>query len=218
MIKISQQVWAYIQTTPFLVEALAEDLINASALARKLQPELERIMRRPLQLGAITMAIKRAPIGPGVAMDRSLRQFFRQVSDISIKAGLIDYTYRNSPTLLEKHVALLAQISRAPQFYTFSQGVSETTMVVAAALKPVVEEIFAGEQLISRVEQLSAITLTLPKENQALYGIYYFILKEMAWKGLNLVEVISTSNEFTLIVAERDSESAFEVLMALRRG
>jgi len=67
------------------------------------------------------------------------------------------------------------------------------------------------------LENLSAITLMLPAENQELYGLYYYILKEMAWNAINLVELISTTNEFTMILQESDSHKAFEVLMAMRR-
>jgi hypothetical protein len=51
-----------------------------------------------------------------------------------------------------------------------------------------------------------------------LYGFYYFILREFAWNGINLVEVISTSNEFTLVVSTKDLDAAFKVLSTLRNG
>jgi hypothetical protein len=43
-------------------------------------------------------------------------------------------------------------------------------------------------------------------------------LREFAWNGINLVEVISTSNEFTLVVSTKDLDAAFKVLSTLRNG
>ena len=56
----------------------------------------------------------------------------------------------------------------------------------------------------------------LPDENQMIYGIYYYILKDLAWFGINLAEVISTSNEFTLIVDAEDLDQTFSILMKLK--
>ncbi len=58
----------------------------------------------------------------------------------------------------------------------------------------------------------------LPTENRNLYGVYYYILKDLAWQGINLVELISTSNEFTLIVSDEDLDHAFSVIMGLRKA
>mgnify|MGYP003424285645 CR=1 FL=1 len=42
-----------INRSPFLRESMTENLINISALARKLQPEIEQLMGRPVKEGAI---------------------------------------------------------------------------------------------------------------------------------------------------------------------
>ena len=47
---------------------------------------------------------------------------------------------------------------------------------------------------------LSAITISLPKENSKVVGLYYQIFKKLAWEGVTLYEVISTTNEFTVLV------------------
>lgn len=219
MIKIAEVVAQLVQQSPFLTEALAEGLINSSALARRFQPEVEKALGKPVQTGAILMAINRMPTAGALApAEKTLRQFFRKLSDISVRSNLSDYTYLHSDTLLNKQVRLLAVISKHPKaFYSFSQGVSETTILIPGFLEPQMESIFKGERLLEKEKDLSAITLMLPAENRALYGIYYYIMKELAWHGINVVEVISTSNEFTLVVTDQDLDQAFSVLMGLKK-
>jgi len=217
MVKIGDVVLKLVGQSPFLIEALGEELVNISSLARKIQPAVEQELRKPVQMGALVMAIKRMPHGELFSIDRQMRQFFKKLTDISVKSNLLDYTYLNSESLLQQQVKLLEVISQQPKFYTFSQGTSETTIIVTDSLKSVVEDLFRNEKLLNRLENLSAITLMLPSENQELYGLYYYILKEMAWNAINLVELISTTNEFTMILQESDSHKAFEVLMAMRR-
>ena len=52
-----------INRSPFLREAMTDDLINISALARKLKPEIEQIVGKEVKEGAIIMAIKRMTPG-----------------------------------------------------------------------------------------------------------------------------------------------------------
>ena len=153
-------------------------------------------------------------------IEKNIRLFFQQLSDISVRSKLSDYTFNNSDTLAQKQVRLLEIISRdyPNAFYSFSQGVGETTIIVTNSLDPQVDEIFSDEKCLDKESQLSAITLMLPIENRNLYGVYYYILKDLAWQGINLVELITTSNEFTLIVSDENLDHAFSVIMGLRKG
>lgn len=218
MIKISTVVQELVETSPFLSEALQDGLINVSSLARRLQPEVAKRLGKDVRESAIIMAINRLQFGELVYVDRGLKQFFSQLSDIGVRSNLVDFTFQNSSTLYQGIGRLLQVIHNryANSFYSFSQGVSETTIIVTDAVQAEVHQLFARETLQSKRENLSAITLMLPKENRQLYGVYYYILKELAWKGINLVELISTSNEFTVLVSNEDLNQTFAVLSDLR--
>ena len=47
-------------------------------------------------------------------------------------------------------------------------------------------------------------------------GIYYFIFQRLAWEGIVLYEVISTTNEFTILVDEDQVDRAFKVIKDLK--
>jgi aspartokinase len=219
LIKISTIVQEQIEASPFLSEALQDGLINVSALARRIQPEIEQRIGRPVKESTIIMAIKRLPAGDMVNLEKGLKQFFGKLSDIGVRSNLVDYTFQNSGKLFDglSDLIHLIRSDYANSFYSVSQGVSETTVIVTSALQDEMERLFKKENLLSKRENLSAITLMLPKENRQLYGVYYYILRELAWKGINLVELISTSNEFTVIVSNQDLNQAFSVLSDLRK-
>ena len=219
MIKIATIVQQQIEASPFLTDALKDRLINVSALARKIKPEVEQKLGKDVQESAITMAINRLQLGGELTfVEKGIRQFFSKLNDISVRSNLVDYTFQNSSQLSQNLTTLLEvlQTKYPNTFYSFSQGVGETTIIVTDAIQQDMEAIFKSETLIAKEVQLSAITLVLPKENRQLYGIYYYILKELAWKGINLVELISTSNEFTIIVRNSNLNEAFTVLSDLR--
>ena len=102
-------------------------------------------------------------------------------------------------------------------FCTFSQGVSETTVVVSSTVSGLVEEVFKDEVMISQTDFLSSITVKLPYENTIYPGVYYYIFKELAWDNINIKEVISTTNEFTVIVDDADIHRAFSILMESKK-
>ena len=64
--------------------------------------------------------------------------------------------------------------------------------------------------------ELASITIKLPKENLEQSGIYYFILKQLAWADIPLQEIISTTNEMTIVVKEGDINQTFSILMDMK--
>jgi hypothetical protein len=58
--------------------------------------------------------------------------------------------------------------------------------------------------------------MKLPTVNTEISGVYYYLLKKIAWEGINVSEVISTTNEFTIVVDTKIVSKAFTVLMDLK--
>lgn len=141
----------------------------------------------------------------------------KKMGDIVVRSNLVDYTFRNSETLLKKQQKLLNTIGeRRDFFYAVTQGVFETTFVISDLIRDDIPAIFEGEKLISYSYGLSSITLKLPTENTEQPGLYYYIFRRLAWEGINILEVISTSNEFTIILKDIDVDRAFSVVKRLK--
>ena len=101
-------------------------------------------------------------------------------------------------------------------FYTSSRGVGESNIVVSSNLSSLLEEIFIKEICHDKLDNLSAITVKLPTDNVKIPGIYYFIFQRLSWEGVNINQVISTSNEFTILMDEDSVNVAFEVIKNLK--
>ena len=86
-----------------------------------------------------------------------------------------------------------------------------------APVVDLVDEIFMHESRIAKTENLSSITVKLPAENTVCPGVYYYIFKELAWDNINIAEVISTTNEFTVVIGDADIHRAFTILMEAKR-
>ena len=73
-----------------------------------------------------------------------------------------------------------------------------------------------NETLIGLKDCLSTITLNLPEGNSKIVGLYYQIFKRLAWDNVTLYEVISTTNEFTILIEDHLVDKAFSVIKGLK--
>lgn len=204
-------------TRPFLEEALARDIINYSALAKDLNPTIADMLRKPVKDGAIMMALRRysPPINPSSTVH--LRQIFKNLGDITVRSNLTDFTFQNSKTLITSHSKVLEQINTDRQvFYAFTRGIFESNIIISTTKKEAIYDIFKTETLIGSQDNLSAISINLPKGNSKIVGLYYQIFKRLAWDNVTLYEVISTTNEFTILVEDHLVDKAFSVIKGLK--
>ena len=219
MLTISQAVEKVVKVKPFVTEALCEGLINISSLSRQIHPTVEKLTGKEVKQGAIVMALNRLVPSLKGNSECSYKNMITSLGDIIVRSDLTDFTFRNSPTIMDNHVKLMNKLSgRQDQFYTMVRGVFESTVVIGSELCGMVEEQFKDEECTYRNANLSAITLKLSSSNIHFVGFYYQILRFIAWDGINVKEVVSTTNEFTIIVSEEDVDAAFAILKNLKQS
>lgn len=214
---ISSVVEEYIKAKPFLQSALAQGIINLTSLSRIIKEEIQDDLGKDVRNGAIVMALKRLSSDMEFRATHRILKVLKNIGEITVQSSLTDYTFLVSETILTKQATLLKEINNNKDvFYTSSRGVNETNIVVSSSMTKTVEEIFKEEKLLQKLTDLSSITVKLPEENVSVPGIYYFIFQRLAWEGVTMNEVISTSNEFTIIVPEDQIDKAFRVIKDLK--
>lgn len=212
MISTAQVAEDLIKGAPFLETALAADLINYSSLARSLKPQIEKRLFKDIKEGAIVMALKRVSTRLKVTLSKS-ESTLESLGDITIRSNLVDYTFTNSPTMGNaQHKILEKTADRKDIFITISHGVSQITIIASDAVVEEIKKILKDETPICTLQNLSSITVRIPIEATKTPGVLYSILKVLAWEGINLIEVISTYTELTLILETKDIERAFSLL------
>jgi hypothetical protein len=214
---ISSVVEQYIKSKPFLLNSLSQGIINLTSLSRIMMPELQSHLGKEVKQGAIVMALKRLSEELDFKINYKISKVLKNIGEITVRSSLTDYTFVISDTLLENQARLLAEINRKQDiFYTSSRGVNETNIVVSASIDSIIETIFRSEKLTHKIEDLSSITVKLPQENISTPGVYYYIFQRLAWEGIIIHEVISTTNEFTIIVSDDQIDIAFKVIKDLK--
>ena len=215
---VAAAVQAYLGAHPFIEEALTDGIINYAGLARYMQNEIQQFTDRDVKPGAIIMALKRLSPSYYYRVQSGIKQFFERIGPFTVRSDINDYTFQNTGSLLQRQKMIMEMVAHdSSSFYSFSMGLHESTIIASKDLDHAIGEGLGEEQMVSKRTALATLTTLLPKENTEVSGVYYFIFKQLAWQDINVVEVISTTNEFTLVVAEKDIDRSFRLLRQLKR-
>ncbi len=216
MLTVSEAVQDILKKSVFLEEALARGILNVSALSRRLLPEVRRAVMKDVREGAVVMAVNRFARSLRTRRFRP-RRVFPVPPDLMLRSNLFEITLVNSARTVLNLKKLLDLIGGRPagHFLTFTRGIFETTIIADRELKPKVLLSFQKEKTLSTIDHLSAITVRLPKGSADIPGVFHFILSALAWEEISVVEVVSTLNEFTMILKDKDTDRVFTVIKRL---
>lgn len=204
-------------TQPYLEEALARKIINFSALAIELTEPISKMLKKDVKPGAIMMALRRYNPPPTLGNSIKMKRVIQNLGDITVRSNLSDYTVRNSGTLIDNHAKILERINKEDKlFYTFTRGIHESNIVVSSSLNNFIKEHLSNEYFIAIQDNLSAISINLPQDNSKIAGLYYHFFKRLAWEGVVLYEVLSTTNEFTILVEDEFVDKAFSAIKKVK--
>lgn len=210
MVTVPEIVQKIIRSTPLLEECLAKDLINYSAFARVYKKQIQEELMKPVQEGAVVMALKR--LSTTIKPAKKAASIFEVAPEMMVRSSLFEVTVKHLSALtLIKKLGALGDM-RENYFLTLTQGVFESTIIASTSLEKQIVKSLPKEYIVSTIGNLSAITIKLPKSNVTTPGVYYTLMKCLAWENVNIIEVVSTTNEFTLIVKTENINHAFVLL------
>lgn len=213
MITVQECVNQIVTKIPFYEDALYQRLINLSALARMIKPEVEKMTYKRVEDGSIIMALKR--LHSKVKGSKVGIKSIRSVPDFILRSNLLELTVLNSSSLIDKQKELLEYAHARQLFVTITHGVFETTIIASKELSDKLDVLYAKEKRVYFLDHLSSITLRFTQDIIDTPGVYYMVLKALAWEGIEITEVVSTYSEFTIIMNDEDVDQAFSIIKKL---
>ena len=208
MITLKQELERLIKNKPLLEEGLAKRLINLSALARFFKPQLQKnLYKKRVSNAALIMSLKRLQSKVKVNFPKSID--VKSDSELILRNNLIEYTFVTSKNLVKLQGELLSSPNAQDSYIGISRGTTETTFITSNQLSTILEKLYKNEKLVSKIDNLCAVTIRFSEKTITTPGVYYTILKALAWENINLIELVSNYRELTLIFDKKDIEPAF---------
>ncbi len=213
MITIPEAAKTIIKRSRYLTEAMSKGFINNSSLARYMKPEIEEMLLKKVNASSIIMALNR--LQKSLKPQSQYKNIFQAPPTTIIRSNLFEINLVNSETLNTKYLTILKLNTQQRFFLTFSKGISELTIIANNEMREEIKKIVGDEKIISEFNNLSSITIHLPKTAVETPAVFYFFLKSLAWERVNIIEIVSTVSEFTLIFEDKNVNKAFSILKSL---
>ena len=211
MVTVPEATKKIIERSRYLSEAISKGIINYSSLARYIKPELEQMLLKKVSNASIIMALTRLESEFQPKFQQS--NIFKTPPEISVRSNLFLVGLPNNE--IHGLSILISRDANSRSFFLKNQGLHETSFILSQDLFEKYKGTIQGKNPLFMEEKVSAITIFLPPEARETSGIYYFFLKSLAWEGINILELVSTQLELTIIVSSSDTERTFTIIKSL---
>jgi aspartokinase len=191
-------------------DCMKMDLINYTALAVKIQPEIEKILGNSVNLNTVVVAIKR------FADSFEIKEEVREESvlknaRLALTDGIMDVKFSVKDSNGMDPMAILDKFSKVTNNYDFFR-LSDSFRFLAEDMEDI-------RQIFSNVPEndnmfstgLAKIRISIPNsQNQS--DVVSYVAEVLHANGVELVNAFFSQDNITIILNERDSSRAYEIL------
>jgi len=215
MLKVSDIVRSIVFSSEPELTVLSRHTLNLSAYAKRIQPEVARRAHKPVQLGTIVVALSRLsaeltnedPLLPEVELE-----------GIAVKSNLAEITFnKTTANKLRAQKLYTAQEFAQADFLTITYGASEISIFAPMSMSQAILRTFKPDKPKLLLEHLAALTVQFGQIYIETPNMYFALLRILAVRRLNIVELISTFTELTFLVAQPDLNELFQLMNSLMR-
>lgn len=207
MITITDHVKQWVTSHPFHAGFLADGLINASALARIIKPEIEKSLGERVSVEAITLALNRHGKS---TVNLPTIDYDQYLGEVSVQSNLALLTIPQTDRKEHFLIDTVAKLHEQREFTLFTRGVWHTTLISRRATIDEMEDMFYDATVI---KDLAAITIRLKPGHLPVPGVCAYVLQKLAHGGINLAETASSYNELTLIIQQADTNRTLDLFL-----
>lgn len=193
-----------------IYDCMKMDLINYTALAVKIQPEIEKILGNSVNLNTIVVAIKRYADSfetKEEVRDESVLKNAR----LALTDGIMDIKFSVKDSNEMDPLAILDKFSKITNNYEFFR--------VSDSFRFLAEDMDDIRQIFSNVSNrddmfstgLAKIRISIPS-TQNKSDVVSYVAEVLHANGIELVNAFFSQENIVIILNERDASKAYEIL------
>ena len=210
---VSHIVQKLISENKYIQEALAHDIINEAKLARYLKPDIEKELNHEVTEKSIVMGIRKYKEKFEKKFNIHENNYFRNKL---VKDNICLVYLKEAPTILQKLSTFYRKIDfKTGGILNISSGNYEVGIITNERYKEDLLELLKFDNNPKVIENLVSISLIYNKNFLFTPGVLYNIFRFLAWDNINILGLIITPGEQSIIVSEKDSSKCQEILNKL---
>lgn len=191
-------------------DCMKMDLINYTALAVKIQPEIERILGNSVNLNTVVVAIKRYADSFEIKEDVK-EQLVLKNARLALTDGIMDVKFSIKDSNQMDPMVILDKFSKITNNYEFFR-LSDSFRFLAEDMEDI-------RQIFNNVPErddmfstgLAKIRISISNsQNQS--DVVSYVAEVLHTNGVELVNAFFSQDNITIILNERDSSRAYNIL------
>jgi len=211
VVTVSHIVGRILADKPALQEYMKRNLVNYTALAEYLLPQVEKNLGKKATISAIMMACRR--YAETLGQQKKTLEKVEKSSELLMKTNLVDITVRKSPALFSK-VEKLYSMARYEEGDTLNvvYGNYEASIITNEQYAQRCLVALKGEKILKVDRKLVSLSLRFGETFRSTPGIIAAVTSKLTFEHINLLEIVSTNTELAVIVADKDAMRAYAAL------
>ena len=193
-----------------IYDCMKMDLINYTALAVKIQSDVERVLGNSVNLNTIVVAIKRFADSLDLK-DEVEEQSVLKNARLALTDGIVDIKFSIKDSQGIDPLTILAKFSKITSDYDFFRS-SDSFRFLTEDLDDI-RQIF--DTLPNRENIFSAglakIRISIP-QNQNKSDVVSYVAEVLHNNGVELVNAFFSQDNIIIILKEKDASRAYEIL------
>ena len=102
--------------------------------------------------------------------------------------------------------------SRKGDFISTITGINEISIITNQRREEEICKVIEKNDIKKITRNISSLTINIPEESTEMIGMFYTIIKSLAWEHISIIEIISTWTETSYIFKTKDVAKAFETI------
>ena len=211
---LAEAVRKEISILPHIKTALSEGVVNYSALARKIMPNISEKLGKKLNEESVIVAIKRfADELDTTIKEPSHIEMFSE-SEVMLQDNMCYTHFRKTDRVIDSIDKLFAEEDwKMGEMRVLIQGADQVMIITKENRARNLLTELKGD-IINSLSNNSLITFRMPIQSFSSYGVLAEMTSLLARKGIS-IELLSSPPDIHFLVNENDAERAYSTLKQL---
>ena len=193
-----------------IYDCMKMDLINYTALAVKIQPEIEKILGNSVNLNTVVVAIKRYADSFETKEEMKEESVLKNAR-LALTDGIMDVRFSVKDSNEMDPMSILDKFSKVTNDYEFFR-LSDSFRFLTEDMddiRQIFNDVSEREDMFST--GLAKIRISIPSsQNQS--DVVSYVAEVLHANGVELVNAFFSQDNITIILNERDSSRAYDIL------
>jgi len=195
-----------------IYDCMKMDVMNYTALAVKIQPEVERLLGNPINLNTVVVAIKRYADSFETKEDVKEQSVLKN-SRLSLTDGILDVSFSLDEMGEQETMNLMNKFSELKSDYEFFR-LTDSFRLLTEDLVDVRQliESFPGAKNFFNTG-LAKIKIRIPQD-QNRSDVVSYVAEILHSNGIELINAYFSQDDIVAVLNEKDASRAYELLRA----